>query len=299
MKYLYGMELFVAVAKARSFSRAAETLQIPKSTLSRQVADLEKAMGLRLLSRTTRKVELTDAGELYLSRCERIVAEAQGVHEELQHLVQIPTGPLRVNMPADFGTDFLAETFANFAQKYPAVTFHLDQASPEHAPQVFQTCDVAIEIGEPPDSSKIARRLGAIRAYLYASPEYIAACGVPAHPRELADHDCIQFRTARTGNRVVSWPMQSETERFDIHPTSRFSVNSVAMLRRLAILGVGIVPLTHQDPHEDIASGRLKRVLPDWYAGPFPVYAVTDTRLLPAKTRMFIEFLTSRLGQES
>lgn len=123
MKRLQGMELFVEVAKTRSFSRAAIALGVPKSTLSRQVAELEQSVGLRLLSRTTRKVELTDAGRLYFERCQRIVAEAQIAHEELRNMVDTPSGPLRVNMPADFGTDFLAECFMEFSQRYPDVTF--------------------------------------------------------------------------------------------------------------------------------------------------------------------------------
>ena len=117
MKRLQGMELFVEVAKTHSFSRAAAALGVPKSTLSRQVAELERSVGLRLLSRTTRKVELTDAGRLYFERCQRIVAEAQIAHEELQKLVDTPSGPLRVNMPADFGTDFLAESFMEFSRR--------------------------------------------------------------------------------------------------------------------------------------------------------------------------------------
>ena len=163
MKRLQGMELFVEVAKTHSFSRAAASLGIPKSTLSRQVAELERSVGLRLLSRTTRKVELTDAGRLYFERCQLIVAEAQIAHEELQKLVDTPVGPLRVNMPADFGTDFLAESFMEFSLRYPDVTFYLDLANPDHAQRVFQTCDVSIEIGELPDSTQIARRWACCR----------------------------------------------------------------------------------------------------------------------------------------
>lgn len=177
MKRLQGMELFVEVAKTHSFSRAAASLGIPKSTLSRQVAELERSVGLRLLSRTTRKVELTDAGRLYFERCQLIVAEAQIAYEELQKLVDTPVGPLRVNMPADFGTDFLAESFMEFSLRYPDVTFYLDLANPDHAQRVFQTCDVSIEIGELPDSTQIARLLGMLPAYLYASREYLENTG--------------------------------------------------------------------------------------------------------------------------
>lgn len=297
MKRLQGMELFVEVAKAKSFSRAAITLGIPKSTLSRQVAELERSMGLRLLSRTTRKVALTEAGERYFERCQHIVAEAQVAHEEIQNLASTPAGPLRVNMPADFGTDFLAESFMEFSRRYPQVTFHLDLAAPEHAGQVFQTCDVAIEIGEQPASTQIARQLGSISAYLYASPLYIAKHGEPQQPADLSLHECIEFRATR-GHRVTRWPLHRNGERIEFHPGKRFSLNSASMIRRLATLGAGIAVLAEVGAQQEITAGRLQRVLPEWEVGPFPVYAVTETRLLPAKTRIFVEFLTERLQRE-
>lgn len=143
---------------------------------------MEKSVGLRLLSRTTRKVELTDAGRLYFERCQRIVAEAQIAHEELQKLVDTPAGPLRVNMPADFGTDFLAESFMEFSRRYPDVTFFLDLANPDHASRVFQTCDISIEIGDLPDSTQIARLLGMLPAHLYASHDYLKSTENPNIP---------------------------------------------------------------------------------------------------------------------
>lgn len=294
MKRLQGMELFVEVAKTCNFSQAANNLGIPKSTLSRQVAELERSLGLQLLSRTTRKVELTEAGKLYFARCQRIVSEAQIAHEELQKLVETPSGPLRVNMPADFGTDFLSEAFLEFSQSYPEVTFYLDLASPEHAGQVFQMCDISIEIGALPDSTQIARLLGRLVAYLYTSPEYLKRHGTPEHPTDLAHHECIEFRA--DNSRVTRWPLSRNGEHVEITPGTRFSVNSMAMVRSLASLGAGIAIIAPtQGILKDVEEGRLQRVLPDWQAGPFPVHAVTDTRLLPAKTRIFIEFLMERL----
>ena len=115
MHHLHGIHLFVEVAKTRNFGRAAETLGIPKSTLSRQIAELERAVGVRLLNRTTRKVELTDAGHLYFERCQRIIDAAQVAHEELQTLAETPSGLLRVNMPYDFGSGFLTDVFTAFS----------------------------------------------------------------------------------------------------------------------------------------------------------------------------------------
>ena len=294
MKRLQGMELFVEVAKTCNFGRAADNLGIPKSTLSRQVADLERSLGLQLLHRTTRKVELTEAGKLYFERCQHIVSEAQVAHEELQKLVETPAGPLRVNMPADFGTDFLAEVFLEYSQHYPEVTFYLDLASPEHAGRVFQTSDISIEIGALPDSTQVARQLGWLSAYLYASPDYLQRRGTPRHPNDLRHHECIEFRA--DNSRVTRWPLSRGDEHVEITPGNRFSVNSMAMVRSLASLGAGIAILgPAQTVQHDIAEQQLQRVLPDWRAGPFPVYAVTNTRLLPAKTRIFVEFLMERL----
>lgn len=288
------MELFVEVAQTRHFGRAAERLGLPKSTLSRQISELERSFGLRLLTRTTRKVELTAAGQLYLERCQRLVAEARLVHEELQNLVDTPVGPLRVNLPADFGTEFLAESFLAFSQRYPQVDFYLDLASPEHANRVFQACDVAIHIGDLPDSSQIARLLGLLPAHLYASRQYLEHHGRPQTPEDLADHECLEFRVGR-GGPVTRWPLRNGTQTLDITPGKRYSVNSVSMLRSLTTLGAGIAVLAPQFAAEDAG---LERVLPDWCAGPFPVYAVTDTRLLPAKTRIFIDFLIDRLNTQ-
>ncbi|WP_086059369.1 LysR family transcriptional regulator [Bordetella genomosp. 9] len=291
------MELFVEVARAKSFSRAALTLGIPKSTLSRQVAELERSLGVRLLSRTTRKVELTDAGSRYFERCQHIVTEAQIAHEEIQGLASTPAGPLRVNMPVDFGTDFLAESLMAFSRRYPDVTFHLDMAAPEHADKVFQTCDVAIEIAEQPAPTRIARQLGSISAYLYAAPSYLAKFGMPRHPHDLAGHECMEFRATQRA-RVTRWPLHRNGEHIEFHPGKRFSMNSAGMIRRLATLGAGIAVLSEVSAQEEVAAGRLQRVLPDWEVGPFPVYAVTETRLLPVKTRVFVEFLAERLQRE-
>ncbi|CAM3711350.1 LysR family transcriptional regulator [Bordetella tumulicola] len=294
MKRLHGMELFVEVAKTRNFGRAADNLGIPKSTVSRQVAELERSLGLQLFIRTTRKVQLTEAGELYFVRCQRIVAEAQIAHEELQKLAQTPSGPLRVNMPADFGTDFLAEAFLEFSQRYPEVTFYLDLASPDHAERVFQTCDISIEIGDLPNSSQIARQLGHLSAHFYASPDYLRRHGTPQHPSDLTQHECLEFRANNA--RVTRWPVSRGDERMEITPGKRFSVNSIAMVRSLASLGAGIAILSPStNVLQEVEEQHLQRVLPDWSAGPFPVYAVTNTRLVPAKTRIFIEFLIERL----
>ncbi len=295
VKRLHSMELFAEVAKARSFSRAAVVLGLPKSTLSRRVAELERSVGLSLLNRSTRKVELTGAGELYLERCLRIVEEAQVAHEELQALTATPSGLLRVNMPATFATDVMAEIFLGFSRRHPEVAFHMNLASLDHADRVAEPCDLTIKIGEMPDSTRIARCLGAVNVHLYASESYLAAHGAPVHPSELAAHECIGFRAEAHG-APTRWPLTRGQEQISVMPGSRFSVNEAGMARQLAVLGAGIAPLGG-DQSELERSGGLRRVLPGWSLGPFPVHVVTETRLLPARARAFVDYLMTCLAK--
>lgn len=293
VRRLHSMELFAEVAKARSFSRAADVLGLPKSTLSRRVAELERSVGLSLLNRSTRKVELTGAGEVYLERCLRIVEEAQVAHEELQALTAKPSGLLRVNMPATFATDVMAEIFLGFSRRHPEVAFHLNLTSLEHADRVAEPCDLTIKIGDMPDSTRIARCLGYLNVHLYASEDYLAARGAPAHPSELGAHECIGFRAEANG-AATRWPLARGHEQLTVTPSGRFSVNEAGMARRLAMLGAGIAALGG-DQSELERSGGLARVLPDWSLGPFPVHVVTETRLLPARARAFVDYLMMRL----
>ncbi|MGY6269352.1 LysR substrate-binding domain-containing protein [Achromobacter denitrificans] len=286
MKRLHGMELFAEVAKAHSFSRAAAALGVPASTVSRHVAELERAVGLRLLNRNTRRVELTDAGRLYFERCRRIVAEAEIAHEELRAQLETPSGPLRVQLPPAYALDALMPALVAFGSRYPEIRLQLGVADPESADRTPEASDVSIRLGKLPDSSLVARRLGALSAGLYASPAYLASRGVPAAPTDLERHDCIGLRAG--AGQAAPWLLQCGDERRQVPAALRYGVNDACMARQLAALGAGIVAL-------GAGAQGLLRVLPDWSLAPVTVYAVTETRLLPAKTRCLIDFLAHRL----
>lgn len=291
MELLNDMALFVEVAKARSFRRAAEVIGMPNSTLSRRISGLEQAIGLRLLHRTTRRIELTEAGQLYYERCRRIVDEARLAHEQLGEMLAQPSGLLRASLPVDLATGMLAPLIAEFARRYPGISFEFD-LTPRRVDLVAEPFDVAIRMGESPSSNLIARKLALLSRYLYASPRYLDRAGEPTLPAELSQHDCLRLRTAE----AERWTLQRGDETAEVAVGGRFLLNSVGMLRRLAILDLGIAVLTEEFVADDLAEGRLRRVLPQWQATPIPVYAITETRLLPAKTQRFIEFLRERLG---
>lgn len=294
MELLNDMALFVEVVRAMSFRRAADAIGVPNSTLSRRVSALEKAIGLRLLHRTTRKLELTEAGQIYYERCKRIVDEAKLAHEQLGDLLAQPSGVLRASLPVDFATTYLAPLIAEFARRYPGIRFDFD-LTPRRVDLVTEPFDVAIRMGESLDSGLIARQLASLPAYLYASPGYLASAGEPLQPADLSRHECLGFRTAKP----LAWALHCPTSQAEmqVEVGGRFQLNSVGMMRRLATLDLGIVLMPEAMVADELASGRLQRVLPLWQGVPVPVYAMTETRLLPAKTQRFIEFMRERLGQ--
>jgi len=293
VELLNDMALFVEVVKARGFRNAAEAVGIPNSTVSRRISTLEKAIGLRLLHRTTRKIELTEAGQIYFERCKRIVDEAKLAHEQLGELLAQPSGVLRASLPVDFANIYLAPLIAEFARQYPGISFDFD-LTPRLVDLVSEPFDVAIRMGNPPNSNLIARRLANLACYLYASPRYLENFGEPAHPADLAQHECIVFRTAKAN----AWTLHNANESVEVAVGGRFQLNSVGLIRRLATLDLGIAILPKEIVAEDVAQGRLRRIIPNWEGPSTPVYAMTETRLLPAKTQRFIDFLREHLGNE-
>ncbi|MDP9580792.1 LysR family transcriptional regulator [Burkholderia ambifaria] len=291
MTHLDDMALFVEVVKAKGFRGAADALGMPNSTLSRRIGALEKAIGLRLLHRTTRKVEPTEAGLLYYERSKRIVEEARLVHEQLGEMLAQPSGLLRASFPEGFANIFLAPLVAEFARRYPGIRFEFD-LSPRLADLVSDPVDVAIRMGEPANSNLIARQLARLPRHLYASPRYLDMLGEPRHPDELVQHECLRLR----GSKSDIWTVQNRDETVDVAVGGRFLLNSVGMIQRLAALDMGIAILAESIVTDDVAQGRLRRVLPQWEATPVPVYALTETRLLPAKTQRFIDFLREHLS---
>lgn len=291
LELLNDMALFVEVVKARGFRRAAEAVGIPNSTLSRRIGELEKAIGLRLLRRTTRKIELTEAGRIYFERCKRIVDEAKLAHEQLGEMLEQPSGVLRASLPVDFANTYLAPLIAEFACRHPGISFDLD-LTPRLVDLVSEPFDVAIRMGTPPDSTLIARQLATLPCYLYASPRYLEQAGEPAHPRDLAQHECLGYRLPK----AKLWTLHNAEESVEVAVGGRFQLNSVELIRRLASLDLGIAVLPAEIAAEDLDHGRLRRILPGWQGPVVPVYAMTETRLLPAKTQRFIEFLSERLG---
>ncbi|RZT29048.1 LysR family transcriptional regulator [Cupriavidus agavae] len=290
MELLNDMSLFVEVVNAKGFRGASNATGVPNSTLSRRISLLEKAIGLRLLHRTTRKVELTEAGQIYYERCRRIVDEARVAHEQLGEMLAQPSGLLRASLPVDFATIYLAPIIRDFAERYARITFEFD-LTPRRVDLVTEPFDVAIRMGEQPNSNLIARQLAVLRAQVYASPRYLEMAGVPETPQDLARHECLGFP------KVDTWALESGVTSTEVKIGGRYVLNSVGMFRTMATLDQGIILLPRAAVAEELAAGRLRQILPEWQGRPQPVYALTETRLLPAKTQRFMEFVQERLAK--
>jgi DNA-binding transcriptional LysR family regulator len=290
MNVFRNMELFIEVAACGGFRAAANSLGLPNSSISRRIADLERDIGLRLFNRSTRRVELTEAGRLYYDRCQRIVDEARLAHEELSDIVQKPKGVIRASVPVDFALLYMADLLGDFSRTYPGITLHLD-VSPRQSDLVAEPLDVTIRIGLPAEPNLIARKLVEVPMGLYASPAYLAASGEPADPQALLSHACL---------RLADRPLQLEgrSGATQVAVTGPITANNLGLLHRLAIRDGGIVSLPTTLAEPDVAAGRLAPVLLDWRPPKVAVYALTETRLLPAKVRVFIDYLTARLNSD-
>ncbi|MBP7891300.1 MAG: LysR family transcriptional regulator [Arenimonas sp.] len=285
---LNDIALFVAVVKAKSFRKAADVLDMPTSTLSRRVSHLEKSIGIRLLHRTTRQIELTELGRTYFERCQGIIAQAQSAHEELSHAAESPSGLLRLSMVEEFAADYLIPYLPEFRRLHPGIRFEFD-INPRRANLISDSVDIAFRMGQVSDSGLIARKLAVFKVGLYASPGYLKKAPKLKTPADLAAHSCLQlaaldFQLIKGSQRAVH-KIKSPA----------YASNSMTLLKSIALRDAGIAILSVPMAEAAVSRGELVRVLPDWCPPEVPVYALTETRLLPAKTRTFLDYLQDQL----
>jgi DNA-binding transcriptional LysR family regulator len=281
--------VYTRVVQAGSFTAAARALDMPKSTVSRKVSELEDRLGARLLQRTTRKLSLTDVGRMYYDHCARVIAEVEEADLTVTRMHAAPCGLLRVTTPLTFS--FLGPIVAELLRRHPRVQVEV-VCTDRRVDLIEEGFDLALRAGLLGDSSLIARRLGHIRSVLVAAPAYLERRGVPASPADLEKHDRIVFG----GHQGIHWKLQRAARLVEVTVPARLTVNDFDMLREAAGEGLGIAALPDYLCVQDIESGRLKRVLEDWSAPSRPVHAVyPSTRHLSAKVTAFLEVVRERL----
>ena len=294
---LYDMVLFVEVARTRSFSAAGRNLGVPTPTLSRRIAAMEARLGVRLFERTTRSVTLTDAGQRYFDRCATLADEARLAEEALLDSTEQPAGHLRLSMPVDLGLNFLGPLLYEFGLRYPLITFEFDLSS-LHRDLADGKFDVAFRLGEVKEDQLVARRIGFVRRTLFAAPSYLKSRGHPLRPADLAAHQCIGVPGGATG---MVWRLLSggdggaSLNSVDVPVQGRFLSNNIGMMKMLAERGGGIAPLQPALVIDALDHGTLEPVLPGWEFPRFPLYAVTTSRMQPARVKLMLDFIMPRL----
>jgi DNA-binding transcriptional LysR family regulator len=288
--------IFARVAELGSFSRAAQWLKLPKSTVSRRLAGLEQHLGEKLMLRTTRRQTITEFGLQLLDHARQVAAEVAAVSDLRERRQATPSGRLRVSMPSEVANLLLADTLTAFMALHPAVVLELD-LSPRRVDLLGEGFDLALRMGDLPDDTYLAaRRLATFSIGLYASPNYLADHGDLTDPQDLSRHESIRMLS---GNGEPSpWTLMQEEQRWQGIPVGRASANSPELLIRLACAGAGIAAVPDYFAMPEVRKGCLRRVLPAWCLPSQAAWAVfPERKLMPAKTRVFIDMLQTSLAQ--
>jgi DNA-binding transcriptional LysR family regulator len=282
------MRAFVAVVNAGSFVRAADTLSLSKTAISRLVAELESRLGTRLLQRTTRKLSLTQEGEVFHERCKGLLDGVEEAEAELTAHTGEVIGQLRVNVPVTFGLLQLASLWPGFMATHPKVMLEVTLAD-RLVDLVDEGYDLAVRIARLPSSSLISRQLASTRMVLCASHEYLHRRGAPAHPSDLAGHSVITYTLLAMGDR---WEFEGPEGAVDVKVLPRMRTNSGDTCCAAAVGHQGIVLQPSFLVGEHLASGALVEVLPGYRSIELGIYAMYPSRKhLTPKVRALVDFL--------
>jgi DNA-binding transcriptional LysR family regulator len=286
------MRTLIAAVDGGSLSAASRGLNTPLPTVSRRVTDLEAHLGAQLLVRTSRKLILTEAGEAFVSAARRLIDELDDAERAASGEYRAPRGELLVTAPIMFGKIHVAPIVHDFLRAYPDVTVRLVLA--DHVIDLVEAhVDVAVRIGQLPDSDLVARRVGQIQWVICASPSYLSQRGAPASPSDLGDHDCIAFEGLQT-YRNWTFGVEARAQTASIRP--KFSVNTADAVIDAASAGVGIARVMSYQAAVAIRSKKLVSILQAHAPPPTPVQLVyRSQRSQPLKQRAFLGFVTPRL----
>lgn len=281
-----------AVAEAGGFTAAAERLGVTKSLVSQQVRKLEEELGGALFTRTTRQVRLTAAGQRLLDECAPLLRDLGSALERFGGERERLDGLLRLTAPPDFATRTLAPLIAEFAQRHPGVRFDLD-SSEEQLDLVAEGMDLAIRFGRLRDSRLRAVRLGSFEQWVIASPDYVARHGMPRNPAALSEQHWVAISLLSS---PLTWTFRRGSRQQKVRMREAMRCNSAQALQALVRSGAGVTILLDTVIAEDVAQGRLLRLLPEWKLPDGAIHAVFPPgRDMPLRVRRFVEFLRERM----
>lgn len=288
MDRLQSMEIFLKVVHLGSLSAAAEELSLSKSTVSKHLSELEERLGARLLNRTTRRLSLTEPGEIYRERCARIIQEIEDTELSVSHYTGQPRGRLKVNAPMTFGILHVAPLVPAFHESYPEVEIDLT-LNDRRVELVDEGYDLAIRIGKLDDSTLIAKKLATARFVCAASQAYLERRRPIAVPADLSGHDCLRYSYSRNPSE---WQFLRDGRTEKVQVSGSFTANNGDALREAAIGGLGVTWQPAFILAEPLADGRLIPLLCDWQGPDIAIHAVfVPSRHISPKLRVFIDFL--------
>jgi DNA-binding transcriptional LysR family regulator len=288
------MRVFTAVVDAASFVGAGDALNMSKAAVSRHVSDLEQRLGVRLMHRTTRKLSLTSEGEAFLARSREILASIEASEAELSTRSVTASGLLKISVPVSFGIRHLAPLWSEFLSAHPQVRLDV-QLADRVIDLVDEGFDLAVRIARLPDSSLISRQLASTRLVLCAAPSYLQRRGTPAHPTELAQHDVMGYSLMAMGDQ---WQFTGPDGPVSAKVRPRMWTNNGDSCVAASLAGAGIQLQPTFLIDQELASGQLVEILPQFRSAELGIYAVYPSRkfVLP-KVRVLVDFLASKLGQ--
>ncbi len=286
MDRISALRAFAAVADAESFSDAATRLKMSKSAISKHITALEQDLGVKLLNRTTRRVSLTVAGENYVRRAERVLAELDEADQMVRQEAAAPSGRLRIAAPMTFGIMHLGDFLAGFLKQYPGITVDLN-LNDRFVDLVDEHVDLAIRIGKLKDSSLQARTLAPSRLVMCAAPKYLKSNGTPKKPKDLSNHQCLTYTYA---DGTTTWKLKGGS----MNVNGPVHCNNGDILRQMTLKGLGLVMLPSFIVGADLKRGALVSVMEDHVPQEQYINAVYPPgRFVPAPVRAFIDYMVS------
>jgi DNA-binding transcriptional LysR family regulator len=294
------MQAFVRVVESGSFTKAAETLHMSKTSVTQLIQQLEARLRVKLLNRTTRKVNVTADGAVYYERAVRVLADVDDAETSLSSASTLPRGRLRVDVPSPFARTILIPALPDFYARYPDIQIDLG-VSDRMVDMIGENVDCVVRGGELTDQSLMARHIGDLRLGVYAAPDYLNRAGVPAHPRELEDshHRIVGYRWARTG-KLFPMVMQRDGETVQTQGRYVLAVDDGNAYLEAGLAGLGILWLPHYMASKSQASRALVPLFEDWCLESMPMYvAFPPNRHISIKLRVFIDWVVELMAKHA
>jgi len=290
---LNDMMVFLAVVEQGSFTKAANYFALPKSNISRKISRLEESLSVRLLERSTRSLHLTEIGQVYYHHCQRIFEEMESAEQCVETLSSVPKGNVKVCASVSVGQGLLAGKLASFYSLFPQVSIDL-RLTNRRVDIVEEGFDIAIRVGQSPDSALISKKLSTVSLNLYASPKYISQHHALKVPDDLANHACLYMSSVSERGK---WQLSQQgiIKNVDLKP--KFICDDFNVIKTMATTHAGIALLPDYLAEKSIISGALVEVLPQWQGRSIDIYAIYPSRKgVTPKIRVFLDYLAEQLN---